>query len=130
MATWLICKLGINSLVKVLLIITAWLLAASYVLYETKINAIQLGILLTTIHQVVAYIVVILLIYHLQILNKNTINLAQRFDRKKELRIRKGTVTLKINKSTDLETQVLIRHFRSRSETGREENYDDEYVIV
>lgn len=85
---------------------------------------------MTTIHQVVAYIVVILLIYHLQILNKNTINLAQRFDRKKELRIRKGTVTLKINKSTDLETQVLIRHFRSRSETGREENYDDEYVIV
>ena len=75
-----------------------------------------------------AYVAVFLLLFHINVLNNNTLKLAKRIEQKREVKLQRvaGTFTFK---SSDPEAQYVIKHFRSRSENELHADEDD-YCIV
>jgi len=67
-----------------------------------------------TSHEVFAYFGVILLLYHINILNRNTLSLAKRIETKKAIKLQRAAGTFNYRNSNP-ETEYIIQHFRSRS---------------
>lgn len=107
MATWLIRKLGLGPTFKWPLIITIWLLTTTYIVTDCltiatfsitgELTGSKLAFVTKTGHQILAYCAVFLLLFHLNVLNKNTIKLANRIEQKRNFRLlrSRGTFTVK-----------------------------------
>ena len=76
MATWMISRLGLSRGVKWLLIGISWSITATYIITEST-TYLRDKLFSSPIHELLVYIAVLLLLYHLNVLNKNTLKLAK-----------------------------------------------------
>ena len=76
-----------------------------------------------------AYVAVLLLLFHINVLNKNTLKLAKLIEQKREVKLQRGAGTFAFKKAGD-EEKFVIKHFRSRSEWETASIEDSNCFIV